>query len=53
MCRDQRAGGDVNKMASNNANVVAFPDLTPKGSGNSAGGKRGLMGPEIGTLDRV
>ena len=35
-----------------NANVVAFPDLAPKGS-RSSGGKRALMGPEIGTLDLV
>jgi hypothetical protein len=32
-----------------NANVVAFPDLAPKGS-RGYGGKRALMGPEIGTL---
>ena len=31
-----------------NANVIAFPDLPPKGSRGS-GGKRALMGPEIGT----
>ena len=36
-------------MASGNANVIAFPDLPPKGS-RSYGGKRALMGPEIGTL---
>jgi hypothetical protein len=34
-----------------NANVIAFPDLPPKGSRGS-GGKRALMGPEIGTLPR-
>ena len=33
-------------MASD-ANVIAFPDLPPKGSRGS--GKRALMGPEIGT----
>jgi hypothetical protein len=37
-------------MASGNAaNVVAFPDLPPKGSRSYGGGKRALMGPEIGT----
>lgn len=47
--REQREGGDAKKMASgNNANVVAFPDLAPKGS-RGTGGKRALMGPEIGT----
>jgi hypothetical protein len=36
-------------MASgNDANVIAFPDLPPKGS-RGPGGKRALMGPEIGT----
>jgi hypothetical protein len=35
-------------MASNNANVIAFPDLPPKGS-RSDGGKSALMGPELGT----
>jgi hypothetical protein len=40
-------------MASGNANVIAFPDLPPKGSRSYGGGKRGLMGPEIGTLDLV
>ena len=39
-------------MASNDANVIAFPDLPPKGS-RSNGGKRALMGPEIGTLNLV
>jgi hypothetical protein len=34
------------------ANVIAFPDLPPKGS-RGPGGKRTLMGPEIGTLDLV
>lgn len=49
MRREQREGGDAKKMASgNNANVVAFPDLAPKGS-RGTGGKRALMGPEIGT----
>lgn len=37
------------QMASNNANVIAFPDLPPKGS-RSNGGKSALMGPELGTL---
>jgi len=32
------------------ANVIAFPDLPPKGSRSFGGGKRALMGPEIGTL---
>jgi hypothetical protein len=31
-----------------NANVIAFPDLPPKGSRGGTG-KRALMGPEIGT----
>lgn len=31
-----------------NANVIAFPDLPPKGSRGS-GGKRALLGPEQGT----
>jgi hypothetical protein len=31
-----------------NANVIAFPDLPPKGSPGN-GGRRTLMGPEIGT----
>lgn len=35
-------------MASGNANVIAFPDLPPKGS-RGYGGKRALLGPEIGT----
>jgi hypothetical protein len=36
-------------MASgNSANVVAFPDLPPKGSRGGTG-KRALLGPEIGT----
>jgi hypothetical protein len=35
-------------MAPGNANVIAFPDLPPKGS-RGTGGKRSLMGPEIGT----
>jgi hypothetical protein len=35
-------------MASRDANVIAFPDLPPKGS-RGPGGKRSLMGPEIGT----
>jgi hypothetical protein len=39
-------------MASGNANVIAFPDLPPKGS-RSNGGKSALMGPELGTLDLV
>lgn len=39
-------------MASGNANVIAFPDLPPKGS-HGPGGKRALMGPEIGTLDPI
>ena len=30
------------------ARILAFPDIAPKGS-RSVGGKRGLMGPEIGT----
>ena len=36
-------------MASGDANVIAFPDLPPKGSRRD-GGKRALMGNEIGTL---
>jgi hypothetical protein len=39
-------------MASGNANVIAFPDLPPKGSRGN-GGKRALMGPEIGTLPNL
>lgn len=35
-------------MASGNANVIAFPDLPPKGS-RGPGGKRALLGPELGT----
>lgn len=35
-------------VSTNSANVVAFPDLAPKGS-RGPGGKRSLMGPEIGT----
>lgn len=42
------ASGNANA----NANVVAFPDLPPKGS-RGYGGKRSLMGPEIGTLDLI
>ena len=30
------------------AKIIDFPDLPPKGS-RSFGGKRALMGPEIGT----
>lgn len=37
-------------MASGDANVIAFPDLPPKGSRSYGSGKRALMGPEIGTL---
>jgi hypothetical protein len=51
----QRRGGDCKKMASgnaNNANVVAFPDLPPKGSSGPRG-RAALMGPEIGTLSRL
>jgi hypothetical protein len=40
-------------MASGNANVIAFPDLPPKGSRSYGGGKRNLMGPEIGTLGQL
>ena len=49
--REQREGGDARKMASGNAksNVVAFPDLPPRGSRSYGGGKRALLGPEIGT----
>lgn len=39
------------RMASGNnamSNVVAFPDLPPRGS-RGTGGKRSLMGPELGT----
>jgi hypothetical protein len=35
-------------MAPGNAKIIDFPDLPPKGS-RGAGGKRALMGPEIGT----
>lgn len=35
-------------MASGNANIIAFPDLPPKGSPGGSG-KRTLMGPQIGT----
>jgi hypothetical protein len=45
----QREGGDARKMASGNANVIAFPDLPPKGS-RGPSGKRALLGAEIGTL---
>jgi hypothetical protein len=31
-----------------NAQIIAFPDLPPKGS-RGAGGKRALLGPELGT----
>lgn len=33
---------------SKDAKIVAFPDLAPKGS-RSPGGKKALMGPELGT----
>ena len=33
---------------SRNAKIIDFPDLPPKGS-RSYGGKRALMGPELGT----
>jgi hypothetical protein len=48
LARPVRRGGDVRRMASGNANVIAFPDLPPKGS-RSNGGKSALMGPEMGT----
>lgn len=35
-------------MASGDAKIIDFPDLPPKGS-KAYGGKRALMGPEIGT----
>lgn len=31
------------------AKIIDFPDLPPKGSRSSGGGKRGLLGPELGT----
>jgi len=31
------------------SNVVDFPDLPPRGSKSWGGGKRSLLGPEIGT----
>jgi hypothetical protein len=31
------------------AQIIEFPDLPPKGSRSYGGGKRALMGPEIGT----
>lgn len=37
-----------NAKANATANVIEFPDLPPKGS-KGPGGKRALMGPEIGT----
>ena len=33
---------------SRSAKIIDFPDLPPKGS-RSYGGKRALMGPELGT----
>jgi len=32
-----------------NAKIIDFPDLPPKGSRGAGGGRRALMGPEIGT----
>ena len=52
LARPVRRGGGAYKMASNNANVIAFPDLPPKGS-RSNGGKSALMGPELGTLNLI
>lgn len=34
------------------AKIIDFPDLPPKGSRSYGGGKRALLGPEIGTLPR-
>ena len=31
------------------AKIIEFPDLPPKGSPSNGGGKRGLLGPPIGT----
>ena len=49
MCREQRGGGVARVMVdTRSAKIIDFPDLPPKGS-RAFGGKRSLMGPEIGT----